>query len=73
VLLYETFSHGNASVGKPSNPEFLLRPGELLQVAQGLRVVAFEDGFLDAPPRFVQRIAAVREAALSAHPGRYPL
>jgi len=73
VLIYETFSHGNASVGKPSNPNFLLRPGELLQAVAGLRVVAFEDGFLDAPARFVQRIAAVRETRESAQPGRYPL
>jgi len=65
VLIYETFSAGNETVGKPSNPQFLLRPGELLQVCAGLRVVAFEDGFEPAdhtaPERFVQRIVAVRE------------
>ncbi|MCW5629751.1 MAG: class I SAM-dependent methyltransferase [Rhodoferax sp.] len=61
VLLYETFAHGNASVGKPSRPDFLLQPGELLRACQDLRVVAYEDGFLADPPRFVQRIAAVRE------------
>ena len=61
VLLYETFAHGNASVGKPSRPDFLLQPGELLLACQALRVVAFEDGFCADPPRFVQRIAAVRE------------
>ncbi len=60
VLLYETFAEGNQTVGKPSNPDFLLRPGELLRAAAGLRVVAYEDGFLEAPPRFVQRITAVR-------------
>jgi SAM-dependent methyltransferase len=62
VLLYETFAVGNETVGRPRSPDFLLRPGELLQAAHGLRVVAYEDGFLDAPPRFVQRIAAVRQA-----------
>lgn len=62
VLLYETFASGNETVGRPSNPEFLLRRGELLQVAHGLRVVAFEDGFLSAPERFVQRLVAVRDA-----------
>lgn len=66
VLLYETFAQGNETVGKPSRPDFLLEPGELLAVAQGLRVVAFEDGFLEAHPRFVQRIAAVRETAQAA-------
>jgi len=73
VLVYETFATGNASVGKPSNPNFLLRPGELLQEVQGLRVIAFEDGFLTSPDRFVQRIAAVREGPASADPARYPL
>ena len=63
VLLYETFAQGNETVGKPSRPDFLLRPGELLQAAAGLRVVAYEDGFIDEPARFVQRIAAVRETA----------
>jgi len=66
VLLYETFAAGNETVGKPSRPDFLLRPGELLQACADLRVVAFEDGFLDAPPRFVQRIAAVRETGAAA-------
>jgi SAM-dependent methyltransferase len=61
VLVYETFASGNETVGRPARPEFLLRPGELLQAAAGLRVVAYEDGFLHDHPRFVQRIAAVRE------------
>lgn len=66
VLLYETFAHGNASVGKPSRPDFLLQPGELLRLCQGLRVVAFEDGFCEDPARYVQRIAAVRETPATA-------
>jgi len=73
VLIYETFAAGNESVGKPSNPNFLLRPGELLQAVPPLRVVAYEDGFLAAPERFVQRVAAVREGALASPPARYPL
>lgn len=70
VLIYETFTQGNETVGKPSRPDFLLRTGELLEVCRGLRVVAFEDGFQEDPqgrqPRFVQRIAAVRESP--SHP-----
>jgi SAM-dependent methyltransferase len=75
VLLYETFAAGNASVGKPSNPLFLLQPGELLAATAGLRVLAYEDGFLDGPARFVQRIVAVRDAAGGTPnaPQRYPL
>jgi SAM-dependent methyltransferase len=60
ALLYETFAAGNETVGKPSRPDFLLQPGELLRHCAGLRIVAYEDGFLDQPQRFVQRIAAVR-------------
>jgi SAM-dependent methyltransferase len=77
VLIYETFTQGNETVGKPSRPDFLLRPGELLEVCSGLRVVAFEDGFQQAPdgsaPRFVQRIAAIREAKVAREPARYTL
>jgi len=62
LLLYETFAAGNETVGKPSRPDFLLRPGELLGAVAPLRVVAYEDGFLASPERFVQRIVACREA-----------
>ncbi len=74
VFIYETFAVGNETVGKPSRPDFLLRPGELLQACNDLRVVAFEDGFLPQPDRFIQRLAAVRESAcVSAQPARYTL
>ena len=75
VLIYETFAAGNASVGKPSNPDFLLRPGELLQFAAAprLRVVAYEDGFTSAPDRYIQRIVATREAAIGADLHRHAL
>ncbi|MGL6108614.1 MAG: class I SAM-dependent methyltransferase [Rubrivivax sp.] len=59
VLIYETFADGNQNVGKPSRADFLLRHGELLNMARGLRIVAYEDGYLEPPARFVQRIAAV--------------
>ncbi|HWI81931.1 class I SAM-dependent methyltransferase [Ramlibacter sp.] len=69
VLIYETFALGNETVGRPARPDFLLQHGELLRLADGLHVVAYEDGFLEEPPRFVQRIAAVRTAggALPRH------
>lgn len=63
VLIYETFAAGNETVGKPSRPDFLLQPGELLRACDGLRVIAYEDGFLPGPDRYVQRIAAAREPA----------
>jgi SAM-dependent methyltransferase len=64
VLIYETFADGNAAFGKPSNPDFLLKSGELLDIARqnGLRVIAFEDGVVNTPkPAMVQRICAVKE------------
>lgn len=88
VLIYETFTQGHETVGKPSRPDFLLRTGELLELCRKLRIVAFEDGFQEGPPgqapRFVQRIAAVRESVNPAGlpdsaspkasgPPRYPL
>ena len=60
VLIYETFAVGQALVGRPRRPEFLLQPGELLAAVRGtLTVLAFEHGRLADPDRFVQRIAAV--------------
>ena len=77
VLIVETFGHGQQHIGKPSRPDFLLQPGDLLAAFAGLRVVAFEDGFEAAAPRFVQRLAAVREPAAAgpaaAPPVRYGL
>jgi SAM-dependent methyltransferase len=64
ILIYETFMQGNERYGKPSNPAFLLAPGELLEAARGwLRVVAFEDLHVDHPrPAMVQRVCARRES-----------
>ena len=62
VLLYETFARGNEVYGRPSNPAFLLEPGELLRVIAGrLLVVAFEEGRVALAGRdaVIQRIAAV--------------
>ncbi|MBS7806863.1 class I SAM-dependent methyltransferase [Variovorax sp. PCZ-1] len=75
VLIYETFCAGNETVGKPSRPDFLLQPGELLRVSQegGLRVIAYEDGFLSQPDRFMQRITCVREKTSSISPSRHRL
>ena len=63
VLVYETFAVGNERYGKPSNPEFLLWPGELLQAFGSLDVKGFEEGPQEQPkPALIQRICAVRAA-----------
>lgn len=61
ALIYETFARGNERFGRPSNPAFLLRPGELLEAVRGrLEVVAYENLEISEPkPAMVQRIAAV--------------
>lgn len=63
ILIYETFVLGNEDFGKPSNPDFLLRHGELLELAHehGLQVIAYEDGYATQPkPAMVQRICAIK-------------
>lgn len=72
LLIYETFALGNEAYGKPSNPAFLLAPGELLDVARtyGLHVLAYEDGVVTGPRTArVQRIVAVAaDFAVSSMP-----
>jgi SAM-dependent methyltransferase len=75
VLIYETFALGNERFGRPSSPRFLLRPGELLDAVRAhgqdrandkgeLRVIAFEDGYIDLPkPAMVQRICVLKADA----------
>ncbi len=62
ALIYETFMLGNERFGKPSRPEFLLRPGELLDLMhKRFTIVAFEQGEVDDPwPAVIQRICACR-------------
>ena len=77
VLIYETFARGNEQFGKPSNPAFLLAPGELLALTGApdalaevpvYHVLAYEDGYVDMPkPAMVQRIC-VRKADAAGSP-----
>jgi hypothetical protein len=64
VLIYETFMLGNEVYGKPSNADYLLRPGELRKAAQaaGLREIAFAEGYAASPkPAMRQAICAIRD------------
>ena len=63
VLIYETFAQGNEAFGKPSNPNFLLKAGELLALAasHGLKIIAYEDIYQASPkPAMMQRICALK-------------
>lgn len=71
VLIYETFAHGNAAFGKPSNPDFLLQNGELLDFAarHNLHVLAYEDLYeAETKPAMVQRLCAVKGKLKERHP-----
>ncbi len=73
VLIHETFADGHQTIGRPARPDFLLQHGELLREFAEWRIVAYEDGFEESPPRFVQRVAAVAPSEEGpAHP-RHPL
>jgi SAM-dependent methyltransferase len=62
LLIYETFAQAHGALGRPRRPEFLLRPGELLDVLRDgepagpagpspsgkWHVIAFEEGRLPA-------------------------
>jgi SAM-dependent methyltransferase len=61
IVIYETFMVGNEKFGRPSNPAFLLQPGELLQAFRGLTPMAFEQGYVERPkPAMIQRLCARR-------------
>ena len=69
VLIYETFAAGNERYGRPSNPDFLLEPGELLRRVEPLSVIAFEQGLISTPKQaLMQRICALRPEAGSSGP-----
>ena len=59
VLIYETFMAGNERFGRPSNPAFLLEPGELLSAFASLTPIGFEQGYVETPkPAMIQRLCA---------------
>lgn len=72
VLIYETFATGNEAFGRPANPDFLLRPRELLDLAGAdAHVLAYENGYVDQPkPALVQRICAIFKPALDVDQNR---
>ena len=72
ILIYETFAAGNGQFGKPSNPDFLLKSGELLEwvsLRPSSRVIAYEDGYQHRPrPAMVQRICLCKADSASDLP-----
>lgn len=68
IVIYETFAQGNEAFGKPSNPDFLLKPHELLSWVQAnkeFQIIAFEQGIVtENKPASIQRICAVRSSGI---------
>jgi SAM-dependent methyltransferase len=65
VLIYETFMLGNERFGRPSNPKFLLRPGELKEAFAGLQLLDFEEGEFARPkPAMLQRICVLKTSKM---------
>jgi len=64
VLIIETFGQGNELLGRPRNPEFLLKPGELLEAfGSKLHIIAYEHGAEQEPrPAVRQRLCAVKDS-----------
>lgn len=65
VIIYETFMLGNERFGRPSNPKFLLRPGELRDAFAGLQVLDFEEGEFERPKHaMLQRICVLKTSKM---------
>jgi len=58
MVIYETFSMGHEALGRPKNPDFLLRSGELLTAFADFHIIAFEEGLELEPQRLLQRLVA---------------
>ena len=63
-LAYETFATGNEAFGRPSNPDFLLKDGELTaRLPDDFIILDYFHGRIDRPkPAIIQRLAAKRQA-----------
>ena len=56
VLIYETFTVAQAARGKPTNPDYLLKPGELRRLVAPLEIVREREGEFEG--RCVASVAA---------------
>ena len=59
-LIYETFSEGHQKIGKPTNPQYILKPRELIRLTNKMQLIAYEDIYIDNPINhlYQQRILA---------------
>jgi SAM-dependent methyltransferase len=67
LLVYETFTRAQAARGKPTNPDFLLQPGELLDLVRPLEILASREG--DIEGRMIASVIARRRGVIAPRPG----
>src|SRR5689334_14497502 len=67
LLVYETFTQAQAARGKPTNPDFLLKPGELLELVRPLEILASREGDFDG--RMIASVIARRRGVIAQRPG----
>jgi SAM-dependent methyltransferase len=70
VLVYETFTRDQALRGKPTNPDFLLEPGELTRLVAPLRILAAREGDFDG--RSMASVVAQKPRGFGAGGPRSP-
>ena len=58
VVIYETFTTANRKYGRPNNPDFLLKRGELKNIFEDWEIVFYYEGDLPDPDRNVAQIVA---------------
>ena len=58
LIIYETFTVDNRQFGRPNNPDFLLRTGELKSIFSDWDIVHDFEGVLQNPERAVAQIVA---------------
>jgi cyclopropane fatty-acyl-phospholipid synthase-like methyltransferase len=73
LVFYETFTEDQPAHGKPHNPDFLLRRGELPQHFPGFEVIHAFEGVLPDPERAVARLVCRRPAALRGPAAQSPV
>ena len=59
-MIYETFSEGHQKIGRPTNPKYILKPRELIQLSNKMQLITYENIYINNPSNhlFQQRILA---------------
>lgn len=65
LVVYETFTTENRRFGRPNNPDFLLKAGELKSLFPGWEVIHYYEGIQHQPDRAVAQIVARKYQPIS--------